>query len=258
MVTAILVLAMASNTPEIRVGKEGWNGGPVDNIHAVLKSTADDLLRFFPERKLAPILVERGHHSPIVLYAQGPNGEIQIQINSEGTYWSQYAYQFSHELTHVLCGFKKVEPNSPPNAWFEESICMMASLFTMRQMAETWKTKPPYPNWKDYAPALKSYADDVMARPEHQLKSGQTLAAWYKENEDSLRKTGGGDRQKQSVVANVLLRLFEHEPEMWPSIGYLNVKKTGDSSFKTYMDAWHDSAPYKYRKFIQKVRTQFE
>ncbi len=254
----LLLVNAPSTTPEIRVGKDGWNGAPVDNIQAVLKSTADDLLKFFPERKLATILVERSTTSPVALYALGPNGEFQIRINSEGTYWSQYAYQFSHELTHVLCGFKKVEPNSAQNMWFEESLCMMASLFTMRQLAETWKTKPPYPNWKDYAPHLRTYADDVMKLPQHQLPKGKSLAAWYKENEESLRKTGGGDREKQSVVASVLLPLFEQEPEMWPAIGYLNAKKTGDSSFKTYMDAWQDSAPQKYRKFIIKVRTKFE
>ena len=138
--------------------------------------------------------------------------------------------------------------------WFEESICMMGSLYAMREMEKTWKTNPPYSNWKDYAPSLGSYAAEVINRPEHQLPKGKTLAQWYGDNEKSLR--AGSTREQQSVAANVMLPLFEQTPEAWPAIGYLNAKKTGDSTFKTYLDAWEESAPKKYTPFIRRVRSK--
>ena len=264
MIVGLLCLLqppIAAETVEIRIVEgEGWGGAGVRDIKAVLDSTAKNLLKYFPDRKLSPIIVEHTTGSPVALYALGPNGEFRVHLNSKGLRWSQYSYQFSHELTHVLAGYKKVEPNSPPNQWFEESLCMMGSLFTMRRMSESWKTEPPYPNWKDYAPHLGSYVDDVMKKPEHNLPAGTTLAQWYKTNEQKLRtgsSIAGEDRAMQSVVASVLLPHFEATPENWPAIGYLNVKKTGDSSFKTYLDAWQDSAPAKYRPFIKAIRAKF-
>jgi hypothetical protein len=254
-------LASAGEAVEIRiVASDDWGGSPTQDIHAVLASTAKDILKFFPDRKLKPIIVEHGNGMPVTLYERGPNDETKIHINSAGLHWAQFSYQFSHELTHVLAGYERVEPNSPPNMWFEESLCMMGSLFAMRQMSETWKTSPPYPNWKDYAPHLRSYVDDVMNDPKHQLAADTTLAQWYQANKEKLKSTstsGGEGRDMQLVIASVLLPIFEKTPENWPAIGYLNMKKTGNSSFKEYLDAWQESAPQKYKPFVGLIRAKF-
>ncbi len=262
LLSALLTDGAASSVeiPEIRVVEgEVWTAGSSRDIKAVFDSTARSLLKHFPGRKLKPITVEHSKDNPIVLYQPGPNGEIQIRVTSTGLHWSQFAYQFSHEMTHVLCGYEQVAPNSAPNMWFEESLCMMGSLFTMRQMAKDWQTAPPYPNWKDYGKSLASYADEVIKRPQHQLEPGVNLAKWYQQNEEKLRAGGGADaRQMQSVVANVLLPMFEAAPEHWPAVGYLNAKKTGNAaSFDEYLDAWEESAPVKHRTFIRKIRLQF-
>ena len=69
---------------------------------------------------------------------------------------NQYAYQFAHEFCHVLSGYEGLEGN--PNNWFHETICELASVFTLRRMAERWPTHPPYPNWAGYSKHLLEYA----------------------------------------------------------------------------------------------------
>ena len=113
----------------------------------MLDSAGRELGQFFPDYKIEPIVVTRGHSGPITLFHRNDRGEIVVRLDTEKTYWSQYAYQFAHEFCHVLCGFK---PGYEGNKWFEETLCETASLYVMRGMSRTWKTSPPYANWKDY------------------------------------------------------------------------------------------------------------
>ena len=57
--------------------------------------------------------------------------------------WAKFGYQFSHEFCHVLSNYENLKAN--PNNWFHEAICELASVFTLRRMAERWPTHPPYP-----------------------------------------------------------------------------------------------------------------
>lgn len=127
--------------------KAPWQAS-LQDVEKVLYSAAGELWVFFPDRSLKPILVEpKG--GPITLYKRGPNGEFRVRLATGKTYWSQYAFQFAHEFCHVLCNYRE---DGRGNKWFEEALCEVASLFALGRMAETWKTAPPYPNWKSYAP----------------------------------------------------------------------------------------------------------
>src|SRR5579862_1995209 len=166
-VGTLLLLAAAAGgqdaTPpalEIRVAKEGWGEAPAPDVEAVLRSASETLLPRFPGLRLPVIEVSRSQGDPITLFERGPAGEIRVRLDVEGFLWARFAFQFSHELGHVLCGFEEY-PN--PNLWFEETICEVASLYALGRMAEVWSRRPPYENWKSYAPQLKKYRDERIA-----------------------------------------------------------------------------------------------
>jgi hypothetical protein len=230
--------------------KAEWKAD-LENVEAVLRSAAGELWAYFPGRSLKPILVEpKG--GPIVLFGRGPDGEFRIRLDAGETYWSQYAFQFAHEFCHILCNY--IEDDTS-NKWFEESLCEMASLFALRRMAETWKTRPPYPNWKSNAPSLRKYADNRMA--EAKLPADTTLAEWCKRNEAELRKDPCL-RAKNRVVAGALLPLFERSPEHWEAVACLNPgKPPGRLSFQQYLEAWHKRCPAKHRAFVREIAKQF-
>ncbi len=239
----------------IRVQPGGWGGAGVQDIQKLLLSAGSELWKHFPGRRLRPIIVRHSSSGPIVLFRQGPAGEYILKLDVEGTYWAQFSYQFSHELCHILTNYEK--KTSRKNKWFEESLCEMASMFALRRMAVTWRTSPPYPNWKSFAPALRKYADNLQAKKERQLPPGTTLAKWYRDNEQGLRKNPT-QRSKNGLVANELLGLFEKSPESWAAVSYLNMDELDDAdSFKDYLASWHRHCPAKHKKFVRRIGDLF-
>jgi hypothetical protein len=228
-----------------------WNE-QVEDARRVFQSAAGELWRFFPDRSLAPILVEpKG--GPIVLHRRGPNGEYYVRLDTGHNLWAQHAYQFAHEFCHILCNYAE---RGHRNKWFEESLCEMASLFALRRMSETWKTQPPYPNRKDYAGALHKYADERIQKA--QLPAGATLAQWFQLSADELYKNATL-REKNTIVAVALLPVFEKQPEHWEAVTYLNVVEPREpQDFAAFLRQWRDAAPEKHRAFIGQIARQFE
>ncbi|MEA3368409.1 MAG: hypothetical protein U9R68_09885, partial [Planctomycetota bacterium] len=141
------------------------------------------------------------------------------------------------------------------NKWFEESVCETASLFALRRMAEVWKTDPPYPNWRDYAPHLREYAGNRTK--DARLPADTTLADWYARHADHLRKEAC-DRPKNEIVAGALLPLFEEKPARWAAVQYLNAAaKPEPRSFGQYLAAWHANCPAAHRPFVRRVADLF-
>lgn len=227
-----------------------WQASPND-VKAVLNSAARALWKQFPERELAPILVEpKG--GPIVLFQRGDGGEYRVRLDTGESYWSQYAFQFAHEMCHILCNY---DEDVHRNKWFEESLCETASLYSLRAMAEEWKTTPPYANWKGYSSSLKKYADDrIAASP---LPDGKTLADWFADHEATLYQNAT-NRQMNNIVAVQLLPLLEENPASWEAVTWLNeAKSTQSQTFGDYLADWHQHAPERHRGFIKSIGERF-
>jgi hypothetical protein len=237
-------------SPDILVVRDGWETDR-ETVRKTLESTAAELWRYFPNREVRPIIVYP-QGGPVTLFQRGPNGEIFIRLNTGKTFWAQYAFQFSHELCHVLCQYDADEHG---NDWFEEALCELASMFTLRRMGETWKTSPPFAHWKDFAPHLTTYAEDLI-RPAR-LPAGKTLAAWYAEHGRELQGTAT-NREMNRVVAAALLPLFEQCPEHWEAVTYLNEgSPPAPQSFREFVTDWHQHAPEQHRDFIRRIAAEF-
>lgn len=249
---AAALLLLPGEPLTVRVAAEGWgDAGPAD-ITKVLRSAGEALSEFFPERKFPPIEVSRSKTSPITLFQRGPAGELRVKLNVEDRRWAQFAFQFGHEMGHIVCGFEEY-PN--PNNWFEETLCEAASLFVLGRMAESWNTKPPYANWKDYAKSLKQYRDERMEKAK--LPEKTTLAEWFRTREESLRKDGT-QRDLNLAMAAAILPLFEEAPERWGAVATLNaVRGDATRSFPQYLRDWSRSSPEKHRDVIGKIAGRF-
>jgi len=239
---ALFLLALQ----DIRPVDSGWEAEPA-TVKRVLDAAASELWKHFPGRELKPILVEpKG--GPITLHQRGPNGEYQVKLNTGGTAWCQYTFQFAHEFCHILCGY---DQDPLKHRWFEEALCEIASLFVLRRSSETWKDRPPYDHWKSYAPELAKYADERMKG--FALPKGKTLAGWYRENAQAVT-ANPVDRDRNNVAAVALLPLFEKEPERWEAVTWLNSEVfTEKTTFEEYLAAWHKHAPKKHRAFIRSI-----
>lgn len=223
----------------------------IQDVQHVLVSAARELWRYFPGRTLPPVVVAP-QGGPIVWHRRGLNGEYYVQLATGGTYWNQYAYQFAHEFCHILCGYRDDEKS---NKWLEESLCELASIFAMRRMADTWAKTPPYPNWRDFAPTHRKYADDRLKMGE--LPPNTAFVQWLRENEPAMRKEPCL-REKNSVVAAALLPLFERQPEHWEAVAWLNAQPVREPrTLEQHLAAWRANCPERHRPFVAEVAKVF-
>lgn len=253
-------VAPASEAPlkkplDIRVQKGGWGNATEEQIETVLQSVAQEMLQFFPERRLNSIVVSHSNETPIVLYQKGAKNEYQVFLCAQNNRWAQYAYEFGHEFCHILSNYDRHTQLGKEHRWFDETLCETASLYTLRSLTRKWETNPPVPEWKDYAPRLREYSEHFLNEPHRALPSNVSLNAWFHQHEKDLRASPYL-RQRNEVVANMLLPIFEQDPRNWAAIGYLNLQPSG-SSFQDYLNHWHEAVPEPHKAAVESTMTLF-
>ena len=244
----------------IKVEGEGWGNVRKETIEKVLYSVADELLTRLPKKLSVPIVVTHTDSNPVALYERGANGEYRVQLHASEANWHLYTYEFAHELCHILSNYEEnVGPGaSRYNQWFEETLCETASLFTLKNVAATWKDAPPAPDWARETDKLNRFFDLLIAEGHRQLPPHSPLAVWLASNEEKLRRDPY-QREKNELVANMLLPLFERNPENWSTLSYLNLEP-GDAgnSLQDYLRNWYRNAPAEHKTFIADVLDLFQ
>ena len=252
--TAGICHADSTKALKIKINPENFNASRRD-IAAVCRSAGNQLLKHMEGVPALTVQVSRSPQGPIALFKRGEDGEYQVRLATEKTFWAQYAYQFSHEICHVLCGY---ENDYRGNLWFEESLCETASLYCLRAMSRDWRTTPPYGNWRSYSPALLDYADNIQKGREDYLEILRTgLPGYYRKHASHLCKNPT-DRKKNGAIALVLLNLLERNPEHWNAIRWLNSSPSPEGeTFLQYLTKWFYAVPGKHTDFVESIASLF-
>ena len=235
---------------QLSVLPSDWGDAQLCDIKILLEDTASHLNQLLRIPFAGEIYVKAAppnDETPRALYRCSPHEPFVIQLNTRNRLWCQFAYQFSHEFCHVLSRHECLRDN--PNNWFHETICEIASVFTLRRMAERWRTNPPYPNWADYAESLKSYVQEHLSCQELQLPAGVTLPTWLLSHEEELRKCPY-QRDKNTLVAYTLLPIFESDPMGWNSIGRFPSSR---ARLEGYLSEWYASVDSADKSFVARL-----
>ncbi len=254
----------AERTFSLRVKLEGFGDASETDIKAVLRSAGGEIWKHCPNTKLPPQGFEIYHSKtfPITHYEPAADGCVVIGLAVEGKLWARCAFQFAHEFAHALMDHSNDAGRhwhqlEHANQWLEESICETASLFCLRAMARSWQTQPPYRNWKSYAPSLAAYAAQRMSEPKHQLPAGQTFSKWFAAEEPGLRQQWA-QREKNTLIAQQLLPLFEAEPAGWEAVTFLKLgTRDANKTLAQHLTEWHTNAPAAQRAFIGRFAAVF-
>ena len=210
-----------------------WGGTSLSAVRSVLDSAASVLCDAFEKRADAPIRVAWWSQPPRVFHDYRP---YEIRISARDTYWCQYAYQFSHELCHVLVNYDRTRDHR--HKWFEESLCELAALFVLRRLPAVWKDRPP-PEIVDavaFAPHFGTYAKDV-AKVDF-ASDRADLPAWLPKHLDLL-EADRYNRKRNRIVAVAFLDRFLDDPSLWRDCGWLNCwNASADRSFADHLDSW--------------------
>jgi hypothetical protein len=239
----------------ISVEGEGWGSARKETIESVLYAVADELMTRLPKKLVVPIVVTHTDQNPVAIYQRGENGEYRVRLHARGPNWHLYTYEFAHEFCHILSNYEEnVGPGvSRYNQWFEEALCETASLFALKNLAATWESRPPTPDLSGKGKKLNRFFDLLIAEGHRQLPQHTPLAIWLASNEEELRHNPY-QREKNDLVAKLLLPLFERNPESWSTLSYLNLDP-GDAgnSLRDYLRNWYQNAPAQHKVFIADV-----
>ena len=236
-----------------RIEAEGWGGASPEDIRKVLESTGRELLKHIPQNKIIRIHVVASDTVPQVDFKRAANGEYTVRLAVKGRFWAQLAFQFGHELGHIVSHYERINDNKIgiENKWFEETVAEAASLFVLARMAETWKTDPPYMNWKSFAPALKEYLDKLLKDTE--IAAVEKMPQWFNDNRPAL-KADPHLRERNRVVAIHIFRMLERDPSQWEAFRYLNLgRPDATNSFESFLENWYFSAPKKNKGIVKEV-----
>ena len=256
VILSILLLTRAVSADDrlvLRIEPEGWGDASPDDIGKVLESAGSELLGFVPPARPLRIHVVPHDKAPQVDFQRADDGEYTVRLNVKGRFWAQFAFQFGHELCHIVSNYDRRNDNrlGAENQWFDETLCEAASLFVLDRMAGTWKEQPPYPNWKGFAPALADYAatrlKEVPSPPRDKLP------VWFDGQLDGLR-ADPYQRDKHRVIAAHLFALLKEHPADWEAVRSLNLGRPDPAnSFEAYLENWYFSVPKDRKPFVKSV-----
>lgn len=197
-----------------------------DKVVELMRRSCLDGVRLVSDRQPTRLRVdEHPAGSPAVwLHADGSTTAWVIVDIGERA-WSQLAYQFGHELGHVLAN--SWQPHAKPGGpcqWLEESMVEAFSLFGLGRLARNWKRAPPFPGDSAYGDAIADYRRKVeqdygrLAREQGGLDD---LAAWFARHRDKI-EAGDGLNAFARAASLKFLAEYERTPSCVEALGALN------------------------------------
>lgn len=159
---------------------------------------------------------------PMVYFRENLDNEYKINLGNHNSDWKRYIYQFAHEYCHIRTNYW---PGGYRYSWFEESICELASHFTLIKLSYDWNKNPPYKNWEYYSEELLNYSH--LNRSSYSLGNPEQLKFFIELKRsifDEIQCPDDHDelRNDYKLIALTLLPFFENNPKLWLPLTYWN------------------------------------
>jgi hypothetical protein len=217
-----------------------------DEVVELMRHACLDDVRLVSDRQPARIRVdEHTTGQPSIWLHAGEDDLAWIRVDIGERAWCQLAYQFGHELGHVMANSWRRDANPhTPCQWLEEAMVEAFSLSGLRRLAAHWKSSPPFPGDNAYSGDILDYRQNVVSRYE-QLGAEQggvaDLAAWFARHRPEIEAEGGLLPFARAAVP-VILAEYERTPGCVEALGALN-RWPGRASLSLpdYLGAWETS-----------------
>lgn len=156
--------------------------------------------------------------------------------------WCKLAYQFGHELGHILCNSWEASAKPrPPSQWFEESLVEAFSIRGLGLLARSWRENPPFRGDAGFGAAIQSYRDSLLANygKEAEPKLTSDLAAWFRADRLVLESSQAAAK---GVAVLFILKVLESDCDCVEDLGAVNrwPSRTG-VPLEEYLSLWEKS-----------------
>lgn len=163
---------------------------------------------------------------------------------SEGNYWSQYVFQFSHELCHYFIDYTNNQSNMSKrnrDSWFEEIVCEVSSRFFLIKLSDS--DGLPLINY--YLHSFKDYSLDRKTN-----YTSFEIKLLSQENSEELRRfreeiindsyANSETRSLYNHIANLLYPIFDNNTKLWSEVNLIN-KFSDNKSFINNLEEWKNN-----------------
>ena len=139
--------------------------------------------------------------------------------------WSKLAYQFGHELGHVMANsWQPIAKPAPPCQWLEEALVEAFSIRGLGRLAKGWKEDPPFAGDNAFGDAIAQYRANII-RDYTALAESQghahDPAAWFADHRHEIETSAGLPPYGQ-VMSLTVLAEYERAPDCIEALGALN------------------------------------
>jgi hypothetical protein len=139
--------------------------------------------------------------------------------------WSKLAYQFGHELGHVLANSWGPEAKpANPCQWLEEALVESFSIRGLGLLAESWARDPPFPGDSAFGGAIRLHREGLLTRYRAfaaEQGADRGLAAWFAAQRAALESDGGVVGPARGAISTMVAEL-EADPAAVEALGGLN------------------------------------
>src|SRR5579871_4116219 len=175
-----------------------WGASPERAVSIVLTRARDACLsdvRLVSDRQPAVLRVDEHTDGPPHIWLHRAEPSVAWIIVDIGPLdWCKLAYQFGHELGHVLANSWGADaaPRNP-SQWLEEALVESFSIRGLGRLADGWAAEPPFAGNAAFADAIRRYRQDILERyAAVAAEQGGTgnLSAWFRVQRAALEDNG--------------------------------------------------------------------
>jgi hypothetical protein len=221
-----------------------WGASPSSAVLAVLSRMREvslSGLRLLSDQQPDRIRVDEHTSGPPAIWLhKDPPQTAWIIVDIGARDWCKLAYQFGHELGHVLCNSwgPQAKPQ-PPSQWLEEALVEAFSIRGLGLLADSWGGNPPFAGDASFAGAIRQYRADLVAKYRKEPVPGDDLGAWLCSHRDSLPQ-GVSEDEGPAILAT--LAELEDDKSCVEDLGAVNrwPERTG-LPIQDYLTRWQAS-----------------
>lgn len=196
-----------------------------DQVVERMRHACLDGVRLLSDRQPTRLRVdEHPSGSPAVWLHPDGSSMAWIIVDIGERDWSKLAYQFGHELGHVMANSWQADAKpAPPCQWLEEAMVEAFSLRGLGRLATSWKENPPFAGDNAFGDAIAEYRENII-RGYAALAESQGLsrdaAAWFADHRSEIEIPGLNPFAQ--AMSRTILTEYETAPGCVEALGALN------------------------------------
>ena len=222
-----------------------WGGSRPEAARRVVLLMREACLagvRLLSDRQPEKLRVDNHFEGPPAIWLHAdPATTAWVIVDIDPRDWCKLAYQFGHELGHVLANSWNADARPrPPCQWLEEAMVEAFSIRGLATLALDWERDPPFAGDSAFAGAIRRYRTDLVEQYRNAGGQGPAadLAAWFAANRTAIEASRGlADFLGPAVLA--ALAAFESNVACVEDLGALNrwPERTG-LAIDDYLRRW--------------------